>query len=57
MADFFNILDSTAGASGGSTEFVAASTADNRIKTAADFICDSTADDVEIQAAIDALPS
>lgn len=39
-----------------STFFVAASDADAQTKKRADFVCDGIADDVEIQAAIDALP-
>ncbi len=37
--------------------FVAASNADPRSKLRADYVCDGTADNVEIQAAIDSLPS
>ena len=36
---------------------VAASNAANETKDAADYVCDGTADDVQIQAAIAALPS
>ena len=39
------------------TAFVAASNSDERSRTEPDFLCDGTADDVEIQAAVDSLPS
>ncbi len=39
------------------TRLVAASDADVRSKIEADFVCDGTDDDVEIQAALDALPA
>lgn len=41
----------------GQTFFVAADDAEPRSRLKADYVCDGTADDVEIQAAIDALPS
>lgn len=36
---------------------VASSTAPDKVRAAADYVCDGTADDVQIQAALDALPS
>ncbi len=39
------------------TAFVAASNSDERSRTEPDYLCDGTADDVEIQAAVDSLPS
>jgi len=39
----------------GATKVVAASDASDDVKAAADYVCDGTADDVQIQAAIDAL--
>ena len=44
-------------ASGATTFFVAANDADQASKEKADYLCNGTADDVEIQAAIDALPA
>jgi hypothetical protein len=41
----------------GPTFVVAANDANARVKSAADYLCDGTADDVQIQAAIDALPA
>jgi len=41
----------------GATYVVAASNAPDHVKAQADYVCDGTADDVEIQAAIDALPA
>jgi len=38
------------------TSFVAASNASDKSKAQADYVCDGTADDVQIQAAIAALP-
>ena len=38
------------------TYVVAASDARDEVKAQADYVCDETADDVEIQAAVDALP-
>jgi hypothetical protein len=42
---------------GAATFVVAASDASDRVKNQADYVADGTADDVEIQAAIDALPA
>ncbi len=43
--------------SGNATFLVAASDASPSVKARADYVCDGTADDVQIQAAIDALPA
>ena len=39
------------------TVFVTSSNSDERSRTETDYLCDGTADDVEIQAAVDSLPS
>lgn len=44
------------GSGGGAAFFVAASTASAALKARADYVCDGTDDQVQIQAAIDALP-
>lgn len=41
----------------GATQVVAPNDASDLIKSQADYVCDGTADDVQIQAALDALPS
>lgn len=41
----------------GAAIFVAAADADERIKAQADYVCDGTTDDLDIQAAIDSLPA
>ena len=41
----------------GATKTVAANDATSKDKADADYVCDNTADDVQIQAAIDALPA
>lgn len=41
----------------GATQVVASNDASDLIKSQADYVCDGTADDVQIQAALDALPS
>ncbi|MHC4639511.1 MAG: right-handed parallel beta-helix repeat-containing protein [Planctomycetota bacterium] len=51
---FEDLIDSIAG---GTTLTVAANDAADASKAKADYVCDGTADDVQIQAAIDALPT